>query len=79
MKTILARIDTIAASDHTVLLIGEAGVGKELIAEGIHQSSVRAAYPLVKVGLSALPHDLLESELFGHERGAFTSAATELH
>jgi len=77
MQAILAQIETIAASDSSVLLIGETGVGKELIAEYVHRSSPREAQPLVKVGLSALPPELLENELFGHERGAYTNAAVE--
>ncbi|MDL1891285.1 sigma-54-dependent Fis family transcriptional regulator [Sphingobacteriales bacterium CHB3] len=77
MRSILGRIDTIATSDSSVLLIGETGVGKELIAEYIHRTGPRSDKPLVKVGLSALPPELLESELFGHERGAYTSAASE--
>jgi two-component system response regulator PilR (NtrC family) len=77
MQSVLTRLDTIAASDSSVLLIGETGVGKELIAEYLHRTSPRYAEPLVKVGLSALPPDLLESELFGHDRGAYTSAASE--
>jgi DNA-binding NtrC family response regulator len=77
MRSILERIDTIAASDSSVLLIGETGVGKELVAEYIHRASPRSRKPFVKVGLSALPPELLESELFGHERGAYTSASAE--
>ncbi len=77
MRAILARVDTIAASDGSVLLIGETGVGKELFADYIHRSSPRRDKPFVKVALSAMPHDLLESELFGHEKGAFTSATAE--
>jgi len=77
MRAILSRVETIARSDSSVLLIGETGVGKELFAEYIHRISPRSERPFVKVGLSALPHDLLESELFGHERGAFTSASSE--
>jgi len=77
MCSILERIETIAASDSSVLLIGETGVGKELIAEYVHRASPRNTQPLVKVGLSALPAELLENELFGHERGAYTSAAVE--
>jgi DNA-binding NtrC family response regulator len=77
IEAILARIDTIAASDSTVLLIGETGVGKELFADYIHRNSARRERPLVKIALSAMPHDLLESELFGHERGAFTHAVSE--
>ena len=77
MRQILARARTIAASDGSVLLIGETGVGKELFADYIHQASPRAAGPLVKVALSAMPHELLESELFGHERGAYTHAVSQ--
>ncbi len=77
MRSILSRIDTIAASDSSVLLIGETGVGKELFADYIHRSSPRRERPFVKIALSAMPHDLLESELFGHEKGAFTSANGE--
>ncbi len=77
MRAILSRLDTIARSDTSVLLVGETGVGKELFADYIHRVSERAERPLVKIALSAMPHDLLESELFGHERGAFTSAMTE--
>jgi len=76
-RDVLTRVDTIARSDISVLLIGETGVGKELFAEYIHRTSPRAQRPFVKVGLSALPPELLESELFGHEKGAFTSAASE--
>jgi transcriptional regulator with GAF, ATPase, and Fis domain len=77
MRTIIERIEAICHSDSSVLLIGETGVGKELIAEHIHRSSNRRQSPLVKVGLSALPHELLESELFGHEKGSYTSASYE--
>jgi Nif-specific regulatory protein len=77
MRKLLDAVDTVAHSDTTVLLIGETGVGKELFADYIHRVSARWDRPLVKIALSAMPHDLLESELFGHERGAFTSAQTE--
>jgi transcriptional regulator with GAF, ATPase, and Fis domain len=77
MRKMIARVDKIVDSDSSVLLIGETGVGKELVAEYIHRSSSRASGPFVKLGLSAMPADLLESELFGHERGAFTSASYE--
>ncbi len=77
MNAILSRIDTIAQSDTSVLLVGETGVGKELFADYIHRTSPRASRPLIKIALSAMPHDLLEAELFGHERGAFTSAHAE--
>lgn len=77
MRGILSRIDKIVDSDSSVLLIGETGVGKEIFAEYIHRTSVRCQKPFVKIALSALPADLLESELFGHEKGSFTSATTE--
>jgi len=67
-------IDRVAPSDVTVLLLGETGVGKEVIAETLHQKSRRAAGPLVRINCAALPEGLLEGELFGHERGAFTGA-----
>ncbi len=77
MRGILARVDTIAASSGTVLLMGETGVGKELFADHIHHLSLRREKPFIKISLSAMPHDLLESELFGHEKGAFTNALNE--
>ena len=77
MRDILLHIDKIADSDSSVLLIGETGVGKEIFAEYIHRTSSRSQNPFVKIGLSALPVDLLESELFGYEKGAFTSASVE--
>ncbi len=79
MRAILARIDRIARSDTSVLLVGETGVGKELFADYVHRLSPRGDRPFVKIALSAMPHDLLESELFGHERGAFTGAGTDKH
>jgi DNA-binding NtrC family response regulator len=77
MRAILERIDRVAHSDSSVLLIGKTGVGKELVAEYVHRTSKRSELPFVKIGLSALPPELLESELFGHEKGAFTSASNE--
>jgi DNA-binding NtrC family response regulator len=74
MAKVLERARTIAGSPGCALLIGETGVGKELFADFIHGSSPRAHGPHVKIALSAMPHDLLESELFGHEQGAFTNA-----
>ena len=77
LKTVLFRAEQVASSDTTVLLLGETGVGKELIARAIHQWSPRHARPLVTVNCAALSHQLIESELFGHEKGAFTGAAAK--
>ncbi len=77
MCELLEQVDTAALTDSSVLLIGETGVGKELFAEYIHKKSNRDELPFVKVGLASLPAELLESELFGHEKGAYTGAAGE--
>jgi Nif-specific regulatory protein len=74
MKGVYARVHQVAAADTTVLIRGESGTGKELIAAAIHFNSPRSKNPFVKVNCSALSESLLESELFGHEKGAFTGA-----
>jgi formate hydrogenlyase transcriptional activator len=74
LKQVLHAIDRVAPSDSTVLLLGETGTGKELLARAIHKRSKRAARAMVKVNCAALPENLIASELFGHEKGAFTGA-----
>ena len=74
LRGVLGLVETVAPSDSTVLLLGETGTGKELIARAIHQRSRRKERALVKLNCAAIPSGLLESELFGHERGAFTGA-----
>ena len=77
LKTLLFKVQQVASTDSTVLITGETGTGKELIARAIHDTSPRKDRSLVKVNCSALPANLIESELFGHEKGAFTGASAK--
>ncbi len=76
MAQVFQTVRKVASTDSTVLITGETGVGKELIARAVHLASHRKSHPLVKVNCAAIPENLLESELFGYERGAFTGAMT---
>ena len=77
LKVVLEQAQRVAAVDSTVLIQGETGTGKELIAHAIHNASPRSGHALIKVNCAAIPFELLESELFGHERGAFTGAVSQ--
>src|SRR5258708_6289379 len=74
MQKVFRLVSQVAPSDSSVLILGETGTGKELIARAIHNGSPRMNKPMVKVNCAALPVNLIESELFGHERGSFTGA-----
>jgi DNA-binding NtrC family response regulator len=74
MQAVMSLADQVAASDASILITGESGVGKEVVARYVHQKSRRAARPFISVNCAAIPENLLESELFGHEKGAFTGA-----
>src|SRR3989440_602637 len=76
MKKLLEQIDRVAASETRVCILGETGTGKELVARALHEKSPRQGHPFITLNCAAVPTELIESELFGHEKGAFTGAAT---
>jgi DNA-binding NtrC family response regulator len=77
MREVFERVRKVAPADSTVLILGESGTGKELVARAVHEASARREAPIVAVNCAAIPDTLIESELFGHERGAFTGAVVE--
>src|SRR5204862_5368559 len=77
LRNLLQQIETVAPTDSTVLIYGETGTGKELIARAIHNLNPRSKNAFVKLNCAAIPTGLLESEMFGHEKGAFTGAVAQ--
>src|SRR5260370_20698547 len=75
LQAVLTRVDKVAPTESTIIISGETGTGKELIARAIHKRSLRSSRPFVSVNCAAIPQSLIASELFGHEKGAFTGAS----
>ena len=79
MLEVFRRIERVAPNDTTVLIMGESGTGKELVARAVHEQSKRCDAPMITVNCAAIPESLIESELFGHEKGSFTGAVQTRH
>ena len=77
LREVLNQVELVASTDTSVLILGESGTGKELICRALHHQSPRSAEPLIKMNCAAIPSGLIESELFGHEKGAFTGAIAQ--
>ena len=77
LREVLNQVELVASTDTSVLILGESGTGKELICRALHHQSPRSAEPLIKMNCAAIPSGLIESELFGHENGAFTGAIAQ--
>src|SRR5580658_6391349 len=75
MRRVMAQVERVAASESRVCILGETGTGKELVARTLHERSPRSSGPFITLNCAAVPAELIESELFGHEKGAFTGAA----
>jgi len=73
----LSQVEAVAQTDSTVLIVGETGTGKELIARAVHEQSLRTGHPFITLNCAALPTELIESELFGHVKGAYTDAKSD--
>ena len=74
MQDVFSMIQRVSRTDASMLITGESGTGKELVARAIHYTSARASFPFVVIDCTTIPHDLMETELFGYEKGAFTCA-----
>ncbi len=77
LRTVMERVELVAPADMPVLILGDTGTGKEVVARAIHQRSSRAERPFIRVNCGAIPSELIDSQLFGHEKGSFTGASDQ--